>query len=93
MAANRLAPKERLILELLASGPAYGLEMVARSRGRLARGTVYVVLARMAEKGFVTAAESASTTGGPPRRIYRATARGARMLQAWQAYERAAGER
>ena len=33
---------------------AYGLELVSASRGRLKRGTVYVTLGRMEEKGYIT---------------------------------------
>jgi hypothetical protein len=44
----RLSAKEQLILDLLIAnrGAMYGLELVANSRSRLKRGTVYVTLAR-----------------------------------------------
>jgi hypothetical protein len=46
--APRLSAKESLILDLLAHrGELYGLQLVAASRGRLKRGTVYVTLGRM----------------------------------------------
>jgi DNA-binding PadR family transcriptional regulator len=70
----RLARSESLILPLLAArGEAYGLELVAASRGRLKRGGVYVTLGRMERKGLV---RSAPAAGG--RRVYRPTALGAR---------------
>ena len=45
----RLTPKEREILRLLVGYDAemYGLEMVARSQGRISRGSVYVLLDRL----------------------------------------------
>src|SRR5687767_470787 len=50
----RLSPKELLILELLVGhDDMYGLAMVTASRRRLKRGTVYVTLGRMEEKGYI----------------------------------------
>ena len=44
----RLSAKESLILDLLARGEElYGLQLVAASKGRLKRGTVYVTLDRL----------------------------------------------
>ena len=49
-----LSGKEYLVLELLvANGPSYGLQLVTESKGQLKRGTVYVTLGRMEEKGYV----------------------------------------
>ena len=49
-----VSPKELLVLDLLARAKArYGLELVAASRGRVKRGTVYVTLGRMEDKGLV----------------------------------------
>lgn len=81
-----LPPKERVILELLiASGPMYGLQLVEQSQGALKRGTVYVTLGRMEAKGLVTSEQEELPSGaiGLPRRIYRPTALGERMLRAW----------
>jgi len=63
----------------------YGLELVAESGARLKRGTVYVVLGRMQQKGYVEAeAEKFSDDSGlVPRRMYRATPLGLRVLRAW----------
>jgi DNA-binding PadR family transcriptional regulator len=83
-----LSPKELLILELLAQDPAmYGLQLVAASRRRLKRGTVYVTLGRMEDKGFITSRLEAAPpdVGGMPRRIYEPTALGRRVLAAWTA--------
>jgi DNA-binding PadR family transcriptional regulator len=81
-----LPPKERLILELLvSSGPMYGLQLVDQSQGALKRGTVYVTLGRMETKGFVASEQETLPAGaiGLPRRIYRPTPLGERMLRAW----------
>ena len=81
-----LSAKERLVLELLAAGgQMYGLQLVAQAKGRLKRGTVYVTLGRMQQKGLVDAdAEKLSDDSGlVPRRMYRATSFGLRVLEAW----------
>jgi DNA-binding PadR family transcriptional regulator len=86
-----LPKKERLILELLASsGSMYGLQLVERSDGALKRGTVYVTLGRMEAKGFVESEQEPLARGaiGLPRRIYRATALGKRVLRAWTTFTR-----
>lgn len=82
----RLPAKEALILELLMDeAELYGLQLVAASKGRLKRGTVYVTLGRMEEKGFITSRlESApADEGGLPRRIYEPTAFGKKVLSAY----------
>jgi PadR family transcriptional regulator, regulatory protein PadR len=82
----RLSGKEHLVLELLAGArPQYGLELVAASRGRLKRGTVYVTLGRMEDKGYVTSRteHAPDGAGGLPRRLYEATPYGLRVLKAW----------
>jgi DNA-binding PadR family transcriptional regulator len=81
-----LSAKESLILELLAHGDElYGLQLVAESKGRLKRGTVYVTLGRMEAKGYVTsrAEDAPDGAGGLPRRLYEATPQGVRVLKAW----------
>lgn len=83
-----LPAKEALIIELLSAsgrGEMYGLELVAASKGRLKRGTVYVTLGRMDEKGLVTSRleEAPPDAGGLPRRLYEATALGRRLHEAW----------
>jgi PadR family transcriptional regulator PadR len=82
----RLSPKESLILDLLAHGEdQYGLQLVAASKGRLKRGTVYVTLGRMEDKGYVTshAEDAPDGAGGLPRRLYKATPYGLRVVRAW----------
>jgi PadR family transcriptional regulator, regulatory protein PadR len=85
-ALPRLSAKESLILDLLAHGDElYGLQLVAASKGRLKRGTVYVTLGRMEDKGYVTshAEDAPDGAGGLPRRLYEATPHGLRVLKAF----------
>ena len=81
-----LPPKEALILELLIDGDElYGLELVARSKRRLKRGTVYVTLGRMEKKRLIRSRLEAPPpeAGGMPRRVYSPTADGRRVFAAW----------
>jgi DNA-binding PadR family transcriptional regulator len=89
IAAN-LSRKERLVLELLARNEMFGLQLVEQSNGALKRGTVYVTLGRMQAKGYVESRTEDRRPGaiGLPRRLYRPTAYGARVLKAWEAAER-----
>jgi PadR family transcriptional regulator len=78
-----LSAKEHVILELLGkSREMYGLELVTESGGALKRGTVYVTLGRMEEKGYVTsrAEEASPAQGGLPRRLYQSTPYGRELL-------------
>ena len=87
----RLSGTERLILSSSrAHGELFGLEMIARSGGRLKRGTVYVTLGRMQEKGYLESRQEPLPTGaiGLPRRLYRPSGLGRRVLEAWTTAER-----
>ena len=90
----RLAPKEAEVLRLLlAHGEMYGLEMVHRST-TLKRGTVYVTLSRMADKGYVESRyETVSPGDGPPRRLYKATGLGQRTYRALEQAALSAGQK
>jgi DNA-binding PadR family transcriptional regulator len=81
----RLSSKEALILRLLvAKREMYGLELVNESGGGLKRGTVYVTLGRMADKGYVESRTVPQDDGsGMPKRLFQATGYGARVLNAW----------
>src|SRR5687767_11960125 len=90
--ALTVSPKELLVLELLVKDKhSYGLQLVAASRRRLKRGTVYVTLGRMEEKGYITShlEDPPSKSGGLPRRVYQPTALGRRVLKAWTTGARA----
>ena len=87
----RLSATERLILDLLVDhGELFGLALVEASRGRLKRGTVYVTLGRMEEKGYLASRQEPRPPGaiGLPRRLYTPTAHALRVLEAWRAAER-----
>jgi PadR family transcriptional regulator, regulatory protein PadR len=78
--------KELLVLELLVGKKQmYGLQLVTASRGKLKRGTVYVTLGRMEDKGYIASTLDAPPpgAGGLPRRIYEPTPLGYRMLRTW----------
>ena len=83
-APARLSRKEALVLELLSDGERYGLEIVRLSEGRLKRGTVYTTLNRMQQKGYVQSRseEKPAHVPGIPRRLFRATPYGLRVLEA-----------
>jgi DNA-binding PadR family transcriptional regulator len=72
---------ESEVMELLRGRERYGLELVDASGGALKRGSVYVILARMEEKGFVDSRqeERIDGTGGAVRRLYRATPYGRKV--------------
>ena len=86
----KFSAAERLIVELLAEHEElFGLQMVEFSGGRLKRGTVYVTLGRMVEKGYLDSRQEALPEGaiGLPRRLYRPTGLAMRILAAWKAAE------
>jgi PadR family transcriptional regulator, regulatory protein PadR len=89
-ALPRLSSTERLILELLeAHGELFGLQLVERSAGGLKRGTVYVTLGRMQEKGYLESRQEALPPGGIglPRRLYHPTGYARQVLSAWRVAE------
>jgi DNA-binding PadR family transcriptional regulator len=76
---------ESLVMELLRGRERYGLELVDASGGALKRGSVYVILSRMEEKGFVESRqeERSQPVRGLPRRLYRATPYGREVHSAF----------
>lgn len=82
----RLSHKEFIILEMLIAKRMYGLEMVDASDGDLKRGTIYVTLGRMEEKGFVESyiEPRSQPEIGIPRRIYKTTGLGEEVFRAQQ---------
>jgi DNA-binding PadR family transcriptional regulator len=81
----RLSETEFLIMSLLteAGKDTYGLELVQKSDGKLKKGSVYVLLGRLEDKGFV---EGRFEVEGSaiPRKLYKATGQGRKVFQAWQ---------
>lgn len=84
-----LSEKEQLILAMLLDNgirEMFGLEMVEASKGELKRGTIYVTLQRMEEKGLVESRMEERTAPeiGIPRRLYKVTGYGQRLFEAYQ---------
>jgi DNA-binding PadR family transcriptional regulator len=95
MNVPRLSAAERLILDLIAGDEMFGLQLVEQSNGALKRGTVYVTLGRMQDKGYVESWTEKQAPGaiGLPRRLYRPTAYGLRVREAWDAAARTLNRR
>ena len=74
------------MLDLLELSERYGLELVDASNGRLKRGSIYVTLGRMEAKGFVASRQEDRAAGaiGLPRRLYRPTAYGLKVRDAYR---------
>lgn len=84
----KFSAAEHLIVELLVEHEElFGLQMVELSRGRLKRGTVYVTLGRMQDKGYLESRQEPLPPGaiGLPRRLYRPTGLALRIRDAWRA--------
>lgn len=82
----RVSPTEHVILALLSRDKElFGLQIVECSGGAVKRGTVYVTLGRMHDKGFVESRTEPRAPGaiGLPRRLYRLTPYGVAVLKTW----------
>src|SRR5262245_382576 len=81
-----ISTTESLIIDLLHHGERYGLELIEASNRRLKRGTIYVTLARMEAKGFITSRqeEQHKAAIGLPRRMYRVTPYGVKVHKAYK---------
>ena len=81
-----ISSTESLVLDLLESSERYGLALVDASGGRLKRGSIYVTLGRMEAKGFVASRQEDRPSGaiGLPRRLYRPTAYGLKVRDAYR---------
>jgi PadR family transcriptional regulator PadR len=70
---------EGIVLALIASRPAYGYDITARLREQgftdIAEGTVYALLVRVEQRGFVDV-EKVPSEKGPPRKVYSLNATG-----------------
>ena len=84
---EKLSPKEALIVGMLIkrARTMYGLEFVAESKGEIVRGTVYVLLDRMEDRGLVKSRQEAKSPGVPgiPRRLYEPTGSGVKAYESW----------
>ncbi|HET9649889.1 MAG TPA: PadR family transcriptional regulator [Microlunatus sp.] len=74
---------EGMVLAILAARPAYGYEITARLRDQgfsdLVEGTVYALLVRIEQRGFVDV-EKVPSEKGPPRKVYTLNASGRAQL-------------
>jgi DNA-binding PadR family transcriptional regulator len=80
-----VSKKEAVVLALLErERELYGLQLVELSGGALKRGTVYVTLGRMEEKGLVSSRreDASPASGGLPRRLYKVSALGKAVIAA-----------
>jgi PadR family transcriptional regulator PadR len=75
---------EGIVLAILSMGPAYGYEITARLRERgfsdIAEGTIYALLIRFEQRGFVDV-EKITSDKGPPRKVYSVNAKGQEYLE------------
>jgi PadR family transcriptional regulator PadR len=73
------------LLAVIEEEPAYGYEMTKRLRARglsiVGEGSIYPLLGRLEREGFVESYRAASD-GGQPRKYYRPSAAGRRLLAA-----------
>lgn len=88
MADVHLTPAEAGVLELLLRfGSEYPLGLIARSGGKLSRGSVYVLLARLEGKACVSSEVQPNPPHeqGRPRRYYQVTLTGRQALLKYNA--------
>jgi len=75
---------EGIVLALLSRRPAYGYEITAQLRemgfSEIAEGTVYALLIRIEQRGFVDV-EKRPSEKGPPRRVYSLNVQGEEYLE------------
>jgi PadR family transcriptional regulator PadR len=75
---------EGIVLAILAGQSAYGYEITARLRAKgfsdIAEGTVYALLIRIEQRGFVDVQKIPSEKG-PPRKVYSLNPQGREYLE------------
>jgi PadR family transcriptional regulator PadR len=75
---------EGIVLAILANRPAYGYEITAWLRDQgfsdIAEGTVYALLVRVEQRGFVDV-EKVPSEKGPPRKVYSLNGKGREYLE------------
>lgn len=77
---------ELLILKLLREhGELYGAQLMHLSNNRLKRGSIYITLGRMEEKGLVKRREGEQAAhGGPARPLYSVAKEGGKSLREFE---------
>ncbi|QIK62021.1 PadR family transcriptional regulator [Leucobacter viscericola] len=72
-----------IVLAILADRPAYGYEITSQLRDHgfsdIVEGTIYALLVRIEQRGFVDVAKVPSEKG-PPRKVYTLNAKGREYL-------------
>ena len=81
---------EGIVLAILDVRPAYGYEITARLRDQgftdLVEGTIYALLVRIEQRGFVDVKKVPSEKG-PPRKVYSINAQGqAQLDEFWRTW-------
>ena len=81
---------EGIVLSVLAERPAYGYEITARLReegfAEIVEGTVYALLLRIEQRGFVDV-EKVPSEKGPPRKVYSLNDAGrAQLREFWKTW-------
>ncbi len=75
---------EGIVLAVLSGRPAYGYEITAWLRDQgfsdIAEGTIYALLVRIEQRGFVDV-EKVPSEKGPPRKVYSLNAQGREYLE------------
>ena len=75
---------EGVVLAILSRRPAYGYEITARLReqgfSNIAEGTIYALLVRIEQRGFVDV-EKVPSEKGPPRKVYSLNRQGKKYLE------------
>ncbi len=87
---------EGIVLAILAVRPAYGYEITAQLREQgfadIAEGTVYALLVRLEQRGFVDV-QKVPSEKGPPRKVYTLNASGSDYLdEFWSTWHFLAGQ-
>ena len=82
---------EGIVLAILSRRPTYGYEITASLRDRgfadIAEGTIYALLVRIEQRGFVDV-EKVPSEKGPPRKAYTLNPRGREQLDDfWRTWE------
>ncbi|TDP94653.1 PadR family transcriptional regulator [Leucobacter luti] len=82
---------EGIVLAILTDRPAYGYEITTRLRDEgfesIVEGTVYALLIRIEQKGYVDV-EKVPSEKGPPRKVYSLNVSGREQLaDFWQTWD------
>ena len=73
---------EMLVLEIICRKPTYGYELMTRLKDQsgglftMKEGTLYPILYRLEDEGFITAAWSVGDGKAAPKKVYTATEKG-----------------